>query len=68
METGLQSKINKLITPFQASGSGTLGALITFDSEVVTAIILPSWSGLPREELCFFFEAPSYASALAAQS
>lgn len=55
MEIGLQSKINKLITPFQASGSGTLGALITFDSEVVTAIILPSWSRLPGEEFCFFF-------------
>lgn len=56
MEIGLRSKINRLITPFQASGSGTLGVLITFDVEVVCvvmAIIFPSWTELPRDELCF---------------
>lgn len=56
MEIGLQSRIDRLITPFQVSASGTQGMLITFDVElvcVVMSIILPSWTELPREELCF---------------
>lgn len=56
MEIGLQSRINRLITPFQVSASGTQGVLITFHVElvcVVMASILPSWTELPRDKLCF---------------
>lgn len=53
LETGLQSKINRLITPFQAVDSGALsGVLITTELDVVCvvlAIILPSWTGLLRD-------------------
>lgn len=57
MEICLQSKINILITPFQAAGSGALVVLITFDAEVVLLLwqlFSPaSQTGLPREEFCF---------------
>lgn len=57
LEIGLQTKINRLIAPFQAVGSGALsGVLITIEVAVVCvvlAIILPICTALLRDEFCF---------------
>lgn len=57
LQTGLQSKVNKLITPFQTVSAGALsGVLITTEVDVVCvvlSIILPSWTGILRDKFCF---------------